>query len=83
VPIVYDLADLYGRMRRDVALHIIPLRSEAAVRRPSYRPVNWPDERIGARQAATPAPRRLGAGQFGRGDAARDETMFGRRQRNT
>jgi hypothetical protein len=77
VPRVFDLADLYGRVRRDVALRIMTVRNEARDQTRSpvrHQPAYWPERNEGARARATPPARTIGERREG-------PTPFGRRQR--
>jgi hypothetical protein len=63
---IYSLSALYEELPADAALRLVAVwrrradapSAPAAVRR--HQPVLWDDERRGVREAASPAPRRLG-----------------------
>jgi hypothetical protein len=78
---VYSLSALYEELPADAALRLVAIwrrhadapSAPAAVRR--HQPVLWDDERRGAREAASPAPRRHGT--------ASQHFSVGGRQRTT
>ena len=77
VPRVFDLADLYGRVHRQVALRIMTVRREGdgQARSPvRHEPAYWPERNEGARARATTPARPIG-------ERRGAPTPFGRRQR--